>query len=140
MLHGARNRRERNRMHAKLTRDRKKLFTHRMQQMISALERHNLLMRSRLGTLIQGAGGGIVAPGATGSVGAIPGRWNLLQLLVLLMLLLLSVEDLPVHRHLSLLDLDRLQEWQYPPGDFFRVRCILQCPFYRLHSRMLWQR
>ena len=41
-------RRERNRMHAKLTRDRKKLFTSRMQQMIQSLERQNYFMRSRL--------------------------------------------------------------------------------------------
>lgn len=44
--------RERNRMHAKLTRDRKKLFTHRMQQLIQALERNNVMMRERLGSLI----------------------------------------------------------------------------------------
>ena len=41
-------RRERNRMHAKLTRDRKKLFTSRVQQMIKSLERQNSFMRKRL--------------------------------------------------------------------------------------------
>jgi len=39
---------ERNRMHAKLTRDRKKLFTCRLQQMIGALERQNADMRQQL--------------------------------------------------------------------------------------------
>ena len=39
---------ERNRMHAKLTRDRKKLFTCRLQQMIGALERQNADMRRQL--------------------------------------------------------------------------------------------
>lgn len=42
-------------MHAKLTRDRKKLFTSRMQQTIQALERHNQLMRNRLNSLISGS-------------------------------------------------------------------------------------
>lgn len=42
-------RKERNRMHAKLTRDRKKLFTSRMQQLISSLERENMVMKKRLG-------------------------------------------------------------------------------------------
>jgi hypothetical protein len=41
-------RRERNRVHAKLTRDRKKLFTSRIQQMISTLERQNQILRCRL--------------------------------------------------------------------------------------------
>lgn len=41
-------RRERNRMHAKLTRDRKKLFTSRVQQMIKSLERQNYFMKKRL--------------------------------------------------------------------------------------------
>lgn len=41
-------RKERNRIHAKLTRDRKKLFTARMQQLISTLEKQNHLMRYRL--------------------------------------------------------------------------------------------
>lgn len=45
-------RRERNRMHAKLTRDRKKLFTSRMQQTIQTLERHNQLLRNRLNNMI----------------------------------------------------------------------------------------
>ncbi len=44
-------RKERNRMHAKLTRDRKKLFTSRMQQLISSLERENLAMKKRLGLM-----------------------------------------------------------------------------------------
>jgi hypothetical protein len=39
-------------MHAKLTRDRKKLFTSRMQQTIQTLERHNQMMRSRLSAMI----------------------------------------------------------------------------------------
>lgn len=38
-------------MHAKLTRDRKKLFTSRMQQMISSLERQNGMMKNRLKSL-----------------------------------------------------------------------------------------
>jgi hypothetical protein len=46
-------RKERNRVHAKLTRDRKKLFTSRIQQMISSLERSNNLLRCRLRTLAQ---------------------------------------------------------------------------------------
>ena len=46
-------RKERNRIHAKLTRDRKKLFTSRMQQMINSLERQNNSMRSRLKALAQ---------------------------------------------------------------------------------------
>jgi hypothetical protein len=41
-------------MHAKLTRDRKKLFTSRMQQLIHTLERHNLALRGRLSSIIQG--------------------------------------------------------------------------------------
>ena len=41
-------RREKNRMHAKLTRDKKKLFTSRIQQMIKYLEGQNSFMRSRL--------------------------------------------------------------------------------------------
>ena len=44
-------RKERNRMHAKLTRDRKKLFTSRVQQMINSLERQNTFMRNRLATM-----------------------------------------------------------------------------------------
>jgi len=48
--------RERNRMHAKLTRDRKKLFTSRMQQTIQALERHNQMIRSRLHSMITTGG------------------------------------------------------------------------------------
>jgi hypothetical protein len=39
-------------VHAKLTRDRKKLFTSRMQQMINSLERQNLMMKGRLKSLI----------------------------------------------------------------------------------------
>ena len=35
-------------MHAKLTRDRKKLFTSRVQQMIKSLERQNYFMKKRL--------------------------------------------------------------------------------------------
>ena len=35
-------------MHAKLTRDRKKIFTSRMQQMISILERQNNIIRYQL--------------------------------------------------------------------------------------------
>jgi hypothetical protein len=46
-------RKERNRIHAKLTRDRKKLFTSRMQQMINSLERQNTSMRNRLKALAQ---------------------------------------------------------------------------------------
>ena len=41
-------RKERNRIHAKLTRDRKKLFTSRMQQMIALLERQNNVIRFQL--------------------------------------------------------------------------------------------
>ena len=41
-------RRERNRMHAKFSRDKKKLFTSRIQQMIKYLERQNSFMRSCL--------------------------------------------------------------------------------------------
>ena len=41
-------RKERNRIHAKLTRERKKLFTARMQQMISALEKQNGVYRFQL--------------------------------------------------------------------------------------------
>jgi len=48
--------RERNRMHAKLTRDRKKLFTSRLQQTIQALERHNQMIRNRLHSLITSGG------------------------------------------------------------------------------------
>lgn len=40
-------------MHAKLTRDRKKMFTSRLQQMITALERQNQAMRNRLQAQIQ---------------------------------------------------------------------------------------
>ena len=46
-------RKERNRMHAKLTRDRKKLFTSRMQQLINSLERQNAAMRARLQAMAQ---------------------------------------------------------------------------------------
>lgn len=35
-------------MHARLTRDRKKLFTSRLMQAIQHLERQNLIMRNRL--------------------------------------------------------------------------------------------
>jgi Basic region leucine zipper len=45
-------RKERNRMHAKLTRDRKKLFTSRLQQTIKSLERQNLFMRKKLQGLL----------------------------------------------------------------------------------------
>eukprot|EP01031_Cornospumella_fuschlensis_P024606 gene24606-29727_t len=48
--------RERNRLHAKLTRDRKKMFTHKMQQTIQTLERHNHSMRARLQSLIYSQG------------------------------------------------------------------------------------
>jgi hypothetical protein len=44
-------RRERNRMHARLTRDRKKLFTSRLMQSIQHLERQNLIMRNRLDSI-----------------------------------------------------------------------------------------
>lgn len=43
-------RKERNRMHAKLTRDRKKLFTTKISQMISKLEKQNKLMYQKLVT------------------------------------------------------------------------------------------
>lgn len=46
-------RKERNRMHAKLTRDRKKLFTSRVQQMIKSLERQNAFMKNRLASMEQ---------------------------------------------------------------------------------------
>ena len=49
-------RRERNRIHAKLTRDRKKLFTSRVQQMIKNLERQNSLMRKRLESMGKATG------------------------------------------------------------------------------------
>lgn len=35
-------------MHAKLTRDRKKLFTSKMQQMISDLEKKNAIIRNKV--------------------------------------------------------------------------------------------
>mmetsp|Transcript_12173 Transcript_12173/g.11008 ORF Transcript_12173/g.11008 Transcript_12173/m.11008 type:complete len:336 (-) Transcript_12173:223-1230(-) len=41
-------RKERNRMHAKLTRDRKKLFTSRLQQLVNSLERQNTIMKMKL--------------------------------------------------------------------------------------------
>ena len=41
-------RKERNRIHAKMTRDRKKLFTSRMQKLIATLERDNAMARSHL--------------------------------------------------------------------------------------------
>ena len=41
-------------MHAKLTRDRKKLFTSRMQQMINSLESQNVVMKSKLKSLVGG--------------------------------------------------------------------------------------
>jgi DNA-binding protein H-NS len=44
----SRCRKERNRMHAKLTRDRKKLFTAKISETISELEAHNKLMRDKL--------------------------------------------------------------------------------------------
>lgn len=44
--------RERNRMHARLTRDRKKLFTSRLMQAIQHLERQNMIMRNRLDSVI----------------------------------------------------------------------------------------
>lgn len=47
-------RKERNRMHAKLTRDRKKMFTSRLHQLINALERQNATMRARLQQLATG--------------------------------------------------------------------------------------
>lgn len=50
-------RRERNRMHAKLTRDRKKLFTSRMQQTIQALERHNQMLKNKLQAMAPGSSG-----------------------------------------------------------------------------------
>ena len=39
-------------MHARLTRDRKKMFTSRLMQAIQHLERQNLMMRSRLDTIV----------------------------------------------------------------------------------------
>lgn len=47
-------RKERNRMHAKLTRNRKKLFTNKIVEMIGDLERQNSLMRSRINALEDG--------------------------------------------------------------------------------------
>lgn len=44
--------RERNRMHARFTRDRKKLFTSRLMQAIQHLERQNLIMRNRLDSVV----------------------------------------------------------------------------------------
>ena len=41
-------RKDRNRIHAKMTRDRKKMFTSRMQKLISTLEQHNATIRNRL--------------------------------------------------------------------------------------------
>ena len=38
-------------MHARLTRDRKKLFTSRLMQSIQHLERQNLIMRNRLDSI-----------------------------------------------------------------------------------------
>lgn len=52
-------RKERNRMHAKLTRDRKKLFTSHVQQMIKSLERQNSFMRNRLEGMEKAVGGSI---------------------------------------------------------------------------------
>lgn len=49
------HRKERNRMHAKLTRDRKKLFTTQLQQAISSLERKNAILRNRLQSLTPGS-------------------------------------------------------------------------------------
>ena len=46
-------RKERNRMHAKLTRDRKKMFTSRVQQMIHSLERQNSFMKNRIKSMEQ---------------------------------------------------------------------------------------
>lgn len=43
-------------MHAKLTRDRKKLFTSRMQQTIQTLERYNQTMRNQLDGMLRGSG------------------------------------------------------------------------------------
>jgi hypothetical protein len=40
-------------MHAKLTRDRKKLFTSRLQQMIQTLERQNSLTKNRIMSILQ---------------------------------------------------------------------------------------
>ena len=63
-------RRERNRLHAKLTRDRKKLFTNRMQQLIQTLERHNMTLRGRLSNLLQGVeivGSNSLIPGSSAS-------------------------------------------------------------------------
>ena len=40
-------------MHAKLTRDRKKLFTSRLQQMIQTLERQNNLTLNRIMSVLQ---------------------------------------------------------------------------------------
>lgn len=46
-------RKERNRMHAKQTRDRKKLFMSKVQQTIAALERQNTYMKNRIKALEQ---------------------------------------------------------------------------------------
>jgi hypothetical protein len=46
------HRKSRNRIHAKQTRDRKKLLTSGMQKLILSLEHHNKLMRSKLSAVI----------------------------------------------------------------------------------------
>lgn len=58
-------RKERSRIHAKLTRDRKKLFAARMEQMIHLLEKQNSLIRGRLSAL-----GAPVGSGGEGSENA----------------------------------------------------------------------
>lgn len=48
------NRKERNRVHAKHTRDRKKLLNSRMQKLILTLEHHNKIMRDKLSAMVRG--------------------------------------------------------------------------------------
>jgi hypothetical protein len=48
------HRKERNRIHAKLTRDRKKLFIEKMKQTIDLLEQHNSLVKESLNNVYKG--------------------------------------------------------------------------------------
>ena len=50
-------RKERNKMHARLTRNRKKMFTSKMQETIQLLERKNLLMHFQLQGLLRNLSG-----------------------------------------------------------------------------------
>ena len=50
-------RKERNKMHARQTRNRKKMFTSKMQETIQLLERKNLLMHFQLQGLLQSLSG-----------------------------------------------------------------------------------